>query len=296
MGFFSSIGKAIKAVAAPVAAIAAPLVGGKLGAALTAGSQFLGGFMTNEANAQSAAHAQQFSAEEAERNRVWQEGQNAKAMDFSAKQAEINRSFQEVMSSTAHRREINDLREAGLNPILSATGGMGASSAAGNSPSGVTSSGGQGSGFRAEVINTMASALQMKQVEAQVQNIEADTEIKKVAKNNAILEGLDIAERPERTRAEARRQFLEGTTSSQKYNESQAETERIRSATLEIAARISLLNAQADLTRADAKSAGIQADLDEQLKAFERVVGGGSSAASALANTIRSFIRPPSRR
>lgn len=86
----------------------------------------------------------------------------------NARQASVQRTFQERMSSTAHQREVADLRAAGLNPILSAGGGPGASSPSGAMPN-----------IRSNTEAGAASASALPRLMADLKQIKANTELTK---------------------------------------------------------------------------------------------------------------------
>lgn len=86
-----------------------------------------------------------WSAQQASQLRDWQSAEAKKVRDYNSAEAEKNRSWQQFMSSSAHQREIEDLKKAGLNPVLSVFGGNGASTTSGATASSQAPSGAMGS-------------------------------------------------------------------------------------------------------------------------------------------------------
>lgn len=152
---------------------------GWLAWAIPAAASLLGGELANESREDAADETTKFNAAQAALTREYNTEEAEKARAFSAVQADRQMGFQREMSNTAYQRTMQDMKAAGLNPMLAYSQG-GASTPSGAQGASAQANASAATGVTPSIENTIApavaTALQFKQAEANIDNIRAQTQ------------------------------------------------------------------------------------------------------------------------
>lgn len=292
---------------------------------------YIGGSQTNETNLASArqlnafnhreaALARTFEHNEARYQRGWTAQQSMFDRRFNSREATKARRFLQIMSDTAHRREVRDLRKAGLNPILSATRGAstpGAPAASSHAGPGAKASAHQAAGAMARVENyapaTMASAMAVKRGLVEVDKLRE--EISNAAKTGKNLEADNVIKQEEAKEVRERIKNIRADTAKRQAEEEKLHNEagylgeqtqnayqergNIMARAKEIRARTYELEQSGELTRhqAEAVRSGLaelhgqervsQTRMAEIMRYMERVMPTATSAVRAASPMFR---------
>lgn len=103
---------------------------------------------------------------------------------YAMDSAILNNKYQKEFAQNAHQWEVEDLKKAGLNPVLSAGGGGASASGGGVNSASVASAGEDpislGIGAWNGVQSALKSSKEQELLEAQAKNTDADTQLKKL--------------------------------------------------------------------------------------------------------------------
>lgn len=149
---------------------------GMVGSALT----YAGGRQANIANIREARRQESFQERLVGRQEKFQTTNIGRQEQFGREMVGRREAYQERMSNTAYQRAMQDMRSAGINPILAYSQG-GASTPTGGSASIGAATGSRAQGSKAKIENIISpavnSAVNMTRSLAEIQNIRTQTRL-----------------------------------------------------------------------------------------------------------------------